>query len=116
MSGRRVDRTSILRATAAVGTAVLLLPALAACATSSSSSPGGGASSSSSAPSPTSTDPVVAVIGLTEAEAAAWATANGFTTRVVEVDGEPKPVTMDYRPDRINLTLVDGKVTKATLG
>jgi hypothetical protein len=32
--------------------------------------------------------------------------------RVVNIDGEPQPVTMDYRPGRINASIVDGVVTE----
>lgn len=53
---------------------------------------------------------------MSEAKAKATATANGFTTRVIERDGEQFPATMDYRPDRINLVVTDGSVTKATVG
>jgi hypothetical protein len=32
--------------------------------------------------------------------------------RVVEQDGNPLPVTMDYRPDRINVATSDGIITR----
>lgn len=59
---------------------------------------------------------VVEMVGLTEAEAAAVAEDLGLTVRVVERDGESFPATMDYNPERVNLSIEDGLVTKATLG
>lgn len=41
---------------------------------------------------------------------------NGWQVRVVSEDGQHYMVTMDYRTDRANLTLVDGKVTKIHIG
>jgi hypothetical protein len=54
-------------------------------------------------------------IGLTEAEAGARAEAAGLTTRVVGVDAMDLVVTMDLRPDRLNLMLFDGVVVAAQL-
>jgi hypothetical protein len=54
-------------------------------------------------------------IGLTEAEADARAEAAGLTTRVVGVDGMDLVVTMDLRPDRLNLVLFEGVVVAAQL-
>lgn len=59
---------------------------------------------------------VDALIGETEADATAAVEAAGFTARVVERDGESFPITMDYRVDRVNLTVQDGLVTVATIG
>jgi len=42
--------------------------------------------------------------------------AAGYTSRVVEIDGEPQPATMDYRLDRINLETTAGQVTDAYWG
>lgn len=36
--------------------------------------------------------------------------------RVVMVNGEGRPITMDMRPERLNLTVEDGVVTKITNG
>ncbi|HWS58234.1 MAG TPA: hypothetical protein VN257_06815, partial [Actinotalea sp.] len=57
-----------------------------------------------------------ALVGLTEEEAVTVAAENGYTTRVIERDGEPQPATSDYREDRVNLAVEDGEVTAATLG
>jgi hypothetical protein len=54
-------------------------------------------------------------IGLTEAEAEDRARAAGLTTRVVGFDGTELAVTMDLRPDRLNLLLFDGVVVAAQL-
>jgi len=55
-------------------------------------------------------------IGLTQEAAMALAKKEGVPSRVVSVDGEVGMVTMDYRPDRLNFTVVKGKVTKVTRG
>lgn len=56
------------------------------------------------------------LIGETEADATAAIEAAGFTARVVARDGEFFSITMDYRLDRVNLTVEDGVVTVATIG
>jgi hypothetical protein len=56
------------------------------------------------------------VVGMSEADAVKAITAAGYTSRVVERDGEKFPVTMDLQPHRINLTVTNSKVTKATVG
>lgn len=58
----------------------------------------------------------VSLIGLTEADAMTKVRAAGLTARIVARDGQSFAVTMDFRPDRINLTIMGGKVSKATLG
>lgn len=40
----------------------------------------------------------------------------GYTWRVVEEDGEFLPATMDYRTERLSLSVTDGVVTDATWG
>ena len=54
-------------------------------------------------------------IGLTQVEAEDRAQAAGLTTRVVGADGMDLAVTMDFRPDRLNLMLFDGVVVAAQL-
>lgn len=56
------------------------------------------------------------LIGLTHEEAVKLAKENGFSTRVSMKDGESYMGTCDYRTDRINFTIVDDKVTKASKG
>lgn len=52
------------------------------------------------------------VEGKTLAEVEAWAAGKDWTVRVVAEDGEPKAMTMDYRPDRVNVQLEAGVVTR----
>ena len=55
------------------------------------------------------------IIGMTVAEAEVYATANNIPFRIGSVDGESRPVTMDYRPGRITASVVDGLVTEYTV-
>jgi hypothetical protein len=55
------------------------------------------------------------IIGMTEAEAKAYADAQSVPFRIGSIDGEVLPVTMDYRPGRITATLVSGVVTNYTV-
>ncbi len=57
-----------------------------------------------------------AYIGKTEKAAGELAEANELPWRVVEREGEKLPVTMDYRPERLNFFIKDGKVFKVTKG
>jgi hypothetical protein len=56
------------------------------------------------------------VIGMTEAEAITAIEDAGFIARVVARDGEYFAVTEDYSVSRINLVVVDDRVTEATVG
>jgi hypothetical protein len=56
------------------------------------------------------------LLGATLAEAEAAAQSAGYASRVISSDGRPHVATRDYRLDRINLWLVDGKVAAAFLG
>lgn len=49
-------------------------------------------------------------------QASSFAQANGYTVRVGSIDGQPLPVTADYRPDRFTLEIVSGVVTGCTFG
>ena len=55
-------------------------------------------------------------IGMTQEAASALAKKEGVPSRVVSVDGQVRMVTMDHRPERLNFTVVAGKVTKVTHG
>jgi len=57
-----------------------------------------------------------ALVGSSEAEATDAAKSKGWDVRVVSRDGEDFNVTMDYRSDRVNLTIVDDVVTASTVG
>ena len=131
-----------LRTMSMVGLVVLALP-LAACGSDSGSAgPSASTSASVSAPvgaatsslpplpavpsmSPGSMDlppapdaaaVLAALKGLTQAQAEAKATAAGYTVRIASVDGQPRALTMDYSPSRINLDITGGVVTGATVG
>ena len=56
------------------------------------------------------------VLGMSEAEATKTAEAKGLTVRVGSRDGEDFALTMDYRTDRVTLTVVAGIVTAVTPG
>ena len=56
------------------------------------------------------------VLGMSEAEATKTAEAKGLTVRVGSRDGEDFPLTMDYRTDRVTLTVKADKVTAVTVG
>jgi hypothetical protein len=56
------------------------------------------------------------LVGLTEEEATKLAESNGWAVRVVSRDGESFPITMDYRTDRVNLTVENGVVTAVSVG
>ena len=56
------------------------------------------------------------IVGMSEAEATKAAEAKGLTVRVGSRDGEDFALTMDYRTDRVTLTVVGDKVTAATPG
>ncbi len=55
-------------------------------------------------------------VGLSEAEGASLAGQRELRHRVVSVDGELRPTTRDYRPDRVNFELEGGKIVKVTRG
>ncbi len=56
------------------------------------------------------------VLGMSEAEATKTVEAKGLSVRVGSRDGEDFPLTMDYRTDRVTLTVIADKVTAATPG
>jgi len=55
-------------------------------------------------------------LGLALEAASARAEQAGIRWRVVEEDGQGKPVTKDYRPDRLNFSVASGKVIRVTKG
>lgn len=54
-------------------------------------------------------------INLTVSEAEMLAASNNVSFRVVELDGEPLPATLDYQPGRINAKVMGGLVTEVTV-
>ena len=63
-----------------------------------------------------SQEEAVKLVGLTEDEAAKVAESNGWVLRVSSRDGEDLQLTMDFVPNRVNLAIVDGKVTGVSVG
>ena len=117
-------RTRILAAGVVLAGAALL----GGCgSTDDGSEPAAGGTATSTTPLASSTEEpmmddakveqvAASVVGMSEDDAVKAIEAAGYTSRVVERDGKSFPVTMDVRGDRINLTIADGKVTKATVG
>ncbi len=57
-----------------------------------------------------------ALLGMTEAEASTYAQGQGWTVRVASRDGEQFALTMDYMPQRVNLSIDQGLVTYVFIG
>jgi hypothetical protein len=60
-------------------------------------------------------DPNV-LIGQDPDTATEIAAQSGYSVRVVSADGEALAVTTDYRLDRVNISVVDGRITEVTIG
>ncbi len=56
------------------------------------------------------------LIGMSERAAEVCALANAWGLRVAKRDGEDFPLTMDYRFDRINVTVESGKIIDISVG
>ena len=56
------------------------------------------------------------LVGLSETDATKAVESKGWVVRIGSRDGENFALTMDYRPDRVTLTVVSDKVTAATPG
>jgi len=65
---------------------------------------------------PTSTPTLQDFKGLALKKAQQLADTHQIKHRVVNQDDQPLPVTKDYRPDRLNFTVNEGKVTNITKG
>lgn len=57
-----------------------------------------------------------AFLGLTAEAAEALAKERDLKFRIGSVDGDNRPLTMDYRPDRITVSIEKGKVIKVDRG
>jgi hypothetical protein len=55
-------------------------------------------------------------IGLTLKEAQELAQSNKLPSRVIEIDGNPQGVTADYRPERLNFSIKNGKIIRVNKG
>ena len=56
------------------------------------------------------------LIGMKEDEAESCATQLNWGYRVVSRDGEDFPATLDYRLDRVSVTVKNGLITRADIG
>src|SRR5262249_11428791 len=56
------------------------------------------------------------LIGMDYADATRKITEAGYSHRLVYMDGTAFPVTQDWRPNRINLSVENGKVIRASVG
>lgn len=56
------------------------------------------------------------LVGKKVARAKSLAEAQGYRFRVISVDGEGRPATTDYDPQRLNAAVVDGRVTEVNVG
>lgn len=56
------------------------------------------------------------LVGLPLEKAKAMAAAAAIPHRVIKIDGQVQPATMDYRLDRLNFTVKKGVVTEVTKG
>ena len=55
-------------------------------------------------------------IGMLVESGDALAKKRGLKSRIIEIDGETRFVTTDYREDRVNFAISDGKIIKVTRG
>ncbi|MCW1883947.1 hypothetical protein OKA04_04355 [Luteolibacter flavescens] len=67
------------------------------------------------APTPNPAKPE-SYVGLEEKAAGDMADKASLKWRIIEVDGESRPVTMDFNPERLNFAIKDGKVIRVTQG
>lgn len=101
--------------TAVPGDDAVVEPMPAGDGSDSSGSSEGSAGSVIDAPA-LSQEEAVALVGLTEDEAMKVAESNGWVVRVSSRDGEDFQMTMDFVTNRVNLAIVDGKVTGVSVG
>lgn len=59
-------------------------------------------------------DPRKALLNLPYQKAGELAEANGYTLRVVKLDGKPTVITMDLDPSRVNVEVIEGVVVEVT--
>lgn len=102
-----------------------LLPVLAAALLASCVGPGPSAMPDGGRPRPPVPPPLSkggdrlgdrSFLGLELAEAEALARRRGIVSRVVSVEGRPRPTTRDYRRDRVNFEIGQGRVARTWRG
>ena len=76
----------------------------------------GGSSGAGSEPTAITQEAADTLVGLSESEAVEAAVGNGWQARIGSRDGEDFALTMDYRFDRVTLTIVGDKVTAVSVG
>jgi hypothetical protein len=76
----------------------------------------GGSSPTTTITIPEDTPSPMELIGMREQDAEVEATSRGWTWRVTARNGEPIPGTADYRYDRLNAEIIDGRVTSLFVG
>lgn len=121
-------RTAIARTAVALAVAGLTAVTLAACSGGSSTSGDTNTAASASPVASSSVDPnapsadilatcdQIVADKMPQADAEALATSKGYITRIGSVDGEMKPLTMDYRMERMTFDIENGIVTKCLVG
>lgn len=57
-----------------------------------------------------------ALIGMDATDASDLSKQFGYRFRITSSDGVPRVVTRDFRPDRVNVAVVSGKVVSADIG
>jgi hypothetical protein len=104
---------------------ILACLTLAACQQQESTTPAQGEDVSPApppeAPAPppeVSDDPATAAsyVGMPVKQASDRADQAGIRWRIVEEDGKSRPVTKDFRPDRLNFAVAAGKIIRVTKG
>lgn len=94
---------------------VILTPLLLLASCQRDSNKGAPESSQPGKPLPDATVPAT-LIGLPLKEAEDLADRAKIPHRVISIDGQSRPGTMDYRTDRLNFTVVKGVVTAVKKG
>lgn len=59
---------------------------------------------------------VSSLVGLTKDTAISTAKEAGYKTRIVKEDDKTYLISMDFKDNRVNLTIKNGSVEKATIG
>jgi hypothetical protein len=87
-----------------------------------STPPGKAPAAPSAEPAPAAETPAInfsdtdSLIGQPLEKVKAACDAAGLRCRVVEIDGESLPVTMDYLPERLNFSIKSGRITGVSKG
>jgi len=94
---------------------VILTPVLLLVSCQQDSNKGAPEASQPAKPLPDASTPAT-LIGLPLKEAEDLADQAKIPHRVIMIDGQSRPMTMDYRTDRLNFTVVKGVVTAVKKG